>query len=682
MLERLPDALLLVRDQGRGPRIGWANPAASALLGWDLAELSLEAPTVGRVAPTGDLERLLSPLRLGSGRIALLRRTGETVTASATAVPLPPDDGSSVWAVVLHDDDERMRARDQRQAELRLTALAQNLPIGIAFSEVGLRLGYVNDAMARTFGRTVDELLGVGWLDLLREADRERLVGLLESTPDGGDFEHVLRILRPDGDERWLSIKVVIIPVVDRASGFVATFEDVTDSRQREASLSWQAQHDALTGLGNRQQFDEALQQIVEQQGKRSGEATPMLDGLAVIFVDLDDFKNVNDRLGHEAGDQLLVEFAGRLRTATDAKDQVCRLGGDEFVVLCHDVWTDRACQVIADRLLDALRAPIMIGSGSVSLSASIGIMRADGTRTARDLLRAADSAMYAAKQNGKNRAYGPAQLLSAQVSVDPIRLLGSLRDTLMDGGLRVVYQPIRHLTSGRVLSVEALARWDGPDGPVPPSVFIPMAETAGLIGQLGEHVLRRACADLAEWRSQPEGQLPDRASVNVSAAQLADERFPDFVEQVLREYGLPPEALCLELTEQVAIADLTTGLATLNTLQELGVGLALDDFGTGYCSLTYLHQLPVSVLKLDRTFTAALDQPAAARVVRAMTRLGADLGLTVVAEGIERHEQAAALRRFGCRYGQGFLLGRPQGAGDLARELAETAIDAPGGRP
>jgi EAL domain-containing protein (putative c-di-GMP-specific phosphodiesterase class I) len=223
-------------------------------------------------------------------------------------------------------------------------------------------------------------------------------------------------------------------------------------------------------------------------------------------------------------------------------------------------------------------------------------------------------------------------------------------------------------------VSVEALARWDGPDGPVPPAIFIPMAETAGLIGQLGEHVLRQACTDLARWRSLADGALPHQVCVNVSAAQLADPAFPEMVSTILADTGVPPAALCVELTEQVAIADLTRGRAALSALQRLGVRVALDDFGTGYCSLTYLHRLPVNLIKLDRTFTAALDEPAATHIVRCITSLGAELGLTIVAEGIERPEQAAALQGVDCRFGQGYLLGRPAPADELIASLRAAA--------
>jgi EAL domain-containing protein (putative c-di-GMP-specific phosphodiesterase class I) len=360
------------------------------------------------------------------------------------------------------------------------------------------------------------------------------------------------------------------------------------------------------------------------------------------------------------------------LRASVRDTDLVCRLGGDEFALLCHDIRDDKSCREITDRLLDVLRAPVSIGRGSVSLSASIGIIRADGNRTARDILRDADIALTRAKRAGKDRAVGPEldSGCATPVTVDPIGLLGALRDTLADGLLRVVYQPIRSLETGHVMSVEALARWDGPDGPVPPAVFIPMAETAGLIGQLGEHVLRRACEDLARWRSEGDDDLPHQVCVNVSAAQLGDPAFPTLVSTILDESGLPPSALCLELTEQVAIADLTKGQAALRALQRTGVRVALDDFGTGYCSLTYLHRLPVNLLKLDRSFTAALEDPAAAHIVRCITQLGAELGLTVVAEGIERPEQAAALQQVECRYGQGYLLGRPAPADDLLAQL------------
>lgn len=568
----------------------------------------------------------------------------------------------------------------ERLAEQRLTALAQNLPIGIAFSEVGLRLGYVNDALVRLFGRTVDDLLGTGWLSLLRKHDQDHLLAALDATAVGNEFEQVLRLQRSDGEERWLAAKFVVVPVLDGVTGFVATFEDVTESRQREASLSWEARHDLLTGLENRQSFDDALRRVVQAQSVLAGDPESKPVDIAVVFLDVDDFKKVNNRLGHEAGDQFLLELGGRLRAAVRDSDLVCRLSGDEFAVLCHDVKDDRSCHDITDRLLAAVRAPVSIGRGSVTLSASIGIVRADGTRSPREMLRDADAALTRAKREGKDRAVGPVleDTCVPAVNVDPIGLVGALRDTLADGRLRVAYQPIRALDTGQVVSVEALARWDGPDGPVPPAIFIPMAETAGLIGQLGEQVLRQACTDLAHWRSSADGALPHQVCVNVSAAQLSDPEFPELVATILAEAGLPPAALCVELTEQVAIADLTRGRAALSALQRIGVRIALDDFGTGYCSLTYLHRLPVNLLKLDRTFTAALEDPAAAHIVRCITQLAKGLGLTVVAEGIERPDQAAALQEVDCRFGQGYLFGHPAAAEDLVTRLR---ADAAGGQ-
>jgi diguanylate cyclase (GGDEF)-like protein/PAS domain S-box-containing protein len=598
------------------------------------------------------------------------------LTSSAGLIPAMPHPRQEAASAQSSAPAVPGASRAEQLAEQRLTALAQNLPIGIAFSEVGLRLGYVNDALVRLFGRTVDDLLGTGWLNFLSKHDQDQLLAGLDATAVGSQFEQVLRLHRADGEEHWLAAKFVVVPVLDGVTGFVATFEDVTESRQREASLSWEARHDLLTGLDNRQSFDDALRRVVQAQSVLTGDPEPKPAGIAVVFLDVDDFKKVNDRLGHEAGDQFLLELGGRLRAAVRDSDLVCRLSGDEFALLCHDVKDDGACRDITDRLLAAVRAPVSIGRGSVALSASIGIVRADGTRTPREMLRDADAALTRAKREGKDRAVGPVLegACVAAVQVDPIGLLGALRDALADGRIRVVYQPIRALDTGQVVSVEALARWDGPDGPVPPAIFIPMAETAGLIGQLGEHVLRQACTDLARWRSLADGALPHQVCVNVSAAQLADPAFPEMVSTILADTGVPPAALCVELTEQVAIADLTRGRAALSALQRLGVRVALDDFGTGYCSLTYLHRLPVNLIKLDRTFTAALDEPAATHIVRCITSLGAELGLTIVAEGIERPEQAAALQGVDCRFGQGYLLGRPAPADELIASLRAAA--------
>jgi diguanylate cyclase (GGDEF)-like protein len=475
---------------------------------------------------------------------------------------------------------------------------------------------------------------------------------------------------------------------------------DVTERTRLEAELTRQALHDPLTGLGNRALFRARVEAALARAARDGGAAAGA--GVAVLFLDLDNFKTVNDSLGHGAGDVLLTTVARRLLSATRGCDAVARLGGDEFAVLLDAVRDPAEAVVVAERVLDALRRPVHLEGAEVAAPASIGIATSAHADTAEALLRDADVAMYRAKAHGRAhyRVFEPAMHAAA---LTRLQLEGELRRAVErqveqrverrvgrggewhdaapapDGGaapdpgaFRVAYQPIVALATGEVRGVEALVRWHHPDrGVVAPGQFVPLAEETGLVVPLGRWVLGEACRQAGEWRRAHPRAAALRVSVNVAERQLRDPALVDDVRAALAAADLPAEALLLEITEGALMQDPDRAARTLAALRALGVRVAVDDFGTGYSSLGYLQQFPIDVLKIDRAFVAALGAAGGARphrrpgvddaaLVRAIVHLGQTLALETVAEGIEDAGQAAALDALGCALGQGYHFARP----------------------
>jgi diguanylate cyclase len=460
-----------------------------------------------------------------------------------------------------------------------------------------------------------------------------------------------------------LAAVVLFLLVVARMAGFVQQV-------QRQASqLEDLAMRDALTGLANRRHFEQELRAAL-----RGGR--PQL-----ALLDLDGFKAVNDELGHLVGDRLLVVLAERLVAAlADSRAMVARMGGDEFAVLLHDAGPEEADAAVR-RLVEVLRQPIQAGEHELLASAAIGVADGAGVTDPFEVLRRADVAMYAAKRGtGTDHRYAPEL---DELAGEQARIGAELRTALDAGQFRVAYQPIVALPNARTVAVEALVRWDHPErGLVEPADFIPAAENNGLVVELGEWVLRTACADAAQWRARWGDSAPEKVSVNVSARQLARPGFADTVAAALQHSALPPECLAVEVTE-TAVFEAGPAVAALDELHKLGVRIALDDFGTGHSSLGLLQTVPVDILKVDKSFVDGITAEGRRAVIaRAVIEVANGLGLAAVAEGVETAEQAAELHRLGYRLAQGYYFGGPVADPDYGAPGAGRDVGTPGARP
>jgi diguanylate cyclase (GGDEF)-like protein/PAS domain S-box-containing protein len=577
--------------------------------------------------------------------------------------------------------NERLRRAGEtelaRQRD-RLQAVFDAVPTGLIVVDAERRIVDLNPSAAEllgvpdgTEGVPLDDVLmpdpadptSAATLAVLAEAMRAGLpwrgADIHVSTPTAGGFP---------GNLAFSPLRDDFGP-----AGGVLSVSDVSERLSAAAELAWRASHDALTGLPNRTSLLERLTALL---------ATPDADPVAVLFIDLDRFKLVNDTLGHAAGDLLLMTAVERIVGAVRADDMVARLGGDEFVILRPGVVQTSDAIALADRIVATLSHPFAIGSDTSFVSASIGVTIGTAGQAAADLIRDADVALYQAKDRGRARAVLFDEAMRDAVA-ERVRLERQLRHALDDDDLTVVFQPIVRGADGVLAGFEALVRWHGPEFTVEPQVFVPLAEDAGLVGVLGEWVLETTVDFL---NSLKDIGAPDvSASVNLSALQLSDPRIAERIEGLVARLHVPPWRLVLEITETALLDDPDLARDRLVDLRAIGVRIALDDFGTGYSSLSALRSFPLDSLKIDRTFVSGVIDSARDRaIVSAVTALGHGLGMTVVAEGVETVEQAQALVDLGCDRLQGFHLGYPMSADD-ARALAAQprdprwAADGPG---
>jgi diguanylate cyclase (GGDEF)-like protein len=452
---------------------------------------------------------------------------------------------------------------------------------------------------------------------------------------------------------------------------------DVERQRALEEQIHHQAFHDSLTGLANRALFEDRLNHALERLRRDERQ------GAAVVFIDLDDFKTVNDSLGHAAGDDLLRAFAGCLADCTRRADTVARFGGDEFAVLVEGFMADDAAAVIADRIHAALEEPIRLEQDDVYVHASVGIASGDVALTADEVVRNADLAMYSAKADGKGQSafFEPSMHSAARKR---LQLTGDLRRALGEGQLSINYQPLIRLDDGRMLGAEALLRWAHPEhGLVPPAEFIPLAEESGLILSIGSYVLNEACRQLKVWQSEHPGNHPDYISVNLSVRQFQREgHVVEEVRSALEQAGIEGSNLMLEITESVLMEDRQPIIRDLDAVRKMGVRIAIDDFGTGYSALSYLREFPIDTVKMDRSFVHNLGQGSAdSALVRSVVELGEALDMQIIAEGIEVQGQLDSVTGLRCDIGQGYFFAPPLDP-DAMRNLLNGEAPPPEGYP
>ncbi|MCZ2826455.1 MULTISPECIES: putative bifunctional diguanylate cyclase/phosphodiesterase [unclassified Modestobacter] len=663
-------AVLVVEQVGAVLRVGWSNERVATLLGYGPEDL--RAVAVEQLLPSlggGELKLLLRRERTVHMTLPVRCASGALLDCVVSAVPVPPPAGRR-WTLRVTstaNETERALRATADASERRFATLTERSPVPTLLSEQGMRLAHVNDAFCALVGMQAEQLLGTGWLDAVHPDDLETVIGQAVAVLEGGDQTAQARLVRQDGSERSTVIRFAHVFTPGVGTGFIGTIEDITDRLAFEARLAHQANHDPLTGLPNRTRLAEHV----------AARFRPGAGGLACIFLDLDNFKVVNDSLGHTAGDALLVEVAGRLRATVRPGDLVARFGGDEFVVVCQQVSEDDAV-ALAERIGEALHRPLTLAGVELHPRASVGVTVQTAEHTAaEELIRDCDIAMYQAKAAGKGRITVLDSEARAQAR-DKLRLVADLREAIDHREITLMYQPIFSTTERTAVTVESLARWQHPErGAIPPSTFVALAEESGLVSALGLLVLDETCRQLAEWDGRLGSAAPQRANVNVSALQL-DANLHGHVRSALLRHGLQPSRLSIEITESALMTDPAAARAVLLQLRELGVRISIDDFGTGYSSLAYLRHLPVDCLKVDRSFVAELAD-GHPEITTAVIALARSLGLDTVAEGVETEQQADELARLGATYLQGFSLAAPLSGDDAATWFADAQTAATG---
>ena len=543
-----------------------------------------------------------------------------------------------------------------RESEARFRSLVQNSSDIIAVVDADSTIRYLTPSVERLLGHRPEALLGRRLFDLLHGEDQARAASVLAETLayPAGPAPVEWRLRRRQGE--WFFAEVTVTNLIDDPTigGLVLTIRDIQERKALESQLTHQAFHDPLTKLANRALLAD---RVSHAQARSQRDGRPC----AVLLLDLDDFKAINDTLGHVAGDEVLMEVARRLHACIRAGDTAARLGGDEFALLLEDTPDAAKALEVAERIAVALKDPVMLGGTEAFLSASMGIAVGVPSEPEGELLRNADVALYHAKERGKGRCEVFEPSMRAAV-MDRLQLGVDLHRALAGSEFILLYQPIVDLQSGQIVGAEALLRWRHPErGILSPAEFIPLAEETGQIVPIGRWVLEEACR---RGRILSDGRkTPLHMSVNLSARQLQENDLEDQVVGALRAGGLDPQNLVLEVTESLIMLEPRKMIARLRALRELGVRLAIDDFGTGYSSLAYLQNLPVDILKIDRSFIHEAASAGLSPLARGIVDLGRAMRLVMVAEGIERREQADALRSVGCELGQGFHLARPMEA-------------------
>ncbi len=555
---------------------------------------------------------------------------------------------------------ERVRRRAawaQAASDTRFGSLVQHSTDLITILDGADTIRYTSPAIAHVFGHDATALEGTSLRDLVHADDIVPMLGFLTDAARPGSHAATTHWRLRSATGRWRKVENVAVNLLadPNVRGVVLTTRDVSHRAALEEQLEHRAFHDELTGLANRALFTNRVDQAL-LRASREAQRT------AVLFLDLDDFKEINDSLGHAAGDALLTQGADRLRACLRAGDTAARLGGDEFAVLLEGCQNDgEEAMHVAERISNAFARPFALEDREVFATASVGLAITSGGESADELLRNADLAMYLAKKRGKARVERFAPHMHEEV-VEQLDLLADLRYAIERDELELEYQPIVDLATRKVSGLETLVRWDHPRrGRIAPAEFIPIAEQSGLILPIGRWVMLHACTHARHWSRSLTELLPVTVTVNLSARQLGDVDLIDDVANALRVAGLSKDQLVLEVTESTLLANSEETVGILTELKALGVRLAIDDFGTGYSSLSHLHRFPVDVLKIDKSFVDGIaNGPRADALASAVIALGNSLGLKTVAEGIENEAQYAALLALGCTFGQGYLFSHP----------------------
>ena len=644
LIHRDSDGVLMIGLDGR---VRHANPAAVRLFGRPLDQLSGQLIGV--------------PLSSTEATLLDIAREGERTVVELYVVDTVWGGEGVLLAALRNVTSHALAETALRVSEERYALAARAANDGLWDWDLVADKIYYSPRWKLMLGFDVHDIPSVpsAWFERIHPEDNERVRSAIAAHIDGTTelFENEYRMLHKNGSWRWVLCRGLAVRDENgRATRMAGSQSDVTHRKLAEEQLAHRAFYDPLTNLPNRALFIDRLRQALRRSSRRKEHL------FAVLFLDVDRFKMVNDSLGHMAGDRLLVMIARRLELSLRPGDTVARLGGDEFTVLLDDIRDVSDAMRVADRIQRELEMPFNVGGQELFTSASIGIaLSATGYDKPDDILRDADTAMYKAKAEGRAR-YELFDKGMHERAVSLLLMEADLRRAIERSELRVHYQPIVALDTGRIAGVEALARWQHPSrGLVSPAEFIPIAEETGLILPIGRWVLHEACRQMAAWRDQFGFDLPLEVAVNLSGRQLALADLVSQIAEVLRETSLEPERLRLEITESVVMERPEVVSTMLKELRRTGVKLSIDDFGTGYSSLAYLQRFPADTLKIDRSFVSPMGSRGEnSEIARTIVTIGHNLGMRVVAEGVETAEQLAHLRGLSCEAAQGFFISKP----------------------
>ncbi|MGI8553368.1 MAG: putative bifunctional diguanylate cyclase/phosphodiesterase [Dehalococcoidia bacterium] len=668
---RARDAII-VADAQNG-RISLWNPAAEALFGYTSEEaLQLTVDVLVPERPRAQNRAGLAFYAAGGHgplideasivQLPALTKDGLEISIELTLTPVdgPLQENRYVLAIVRDISERRQVESALRVSEERFRSLVQHATDVISVLDADRTLRYISPSVERVLGCQAEELIGEDALERIHPDDAAHGQGALRravNQPEGLPPPAVYRMRHRDGSWRYLETTIANLLDDPSVAGLVLTSRDIGERIALDEQLTSQTLYDPLTGLPNRGLFIDRLKHAFAAAQRRKSNIT-------VLFLDLDDFKVVNDSLGHASGDDLLIAVARRLSSFLRSSDTVARFSGDEFALLIEQAPYPSASIRLAERVIAAFRQPFLLGEREIALSASIGVAHREAAaeRTEpEDLTREADTALYHAKAGGKGRLahFEPGMSVAARERLEFFTDLRRAEERLE---LKVVYLPEVDLASGSIVGMEALVRWQHPvRGLLSPGAFIALAEETGVIVPIGRWVLNEACHQMERWQAARSGGPSLVLSVNLSAREVEQRDLVAHIERILRETGLDPRQLRLELSESVLLREAASTVRTLQSLKEFGISLVLDDFGTGYSSLGFLRRFPVDTVKIDGSFIREMTRDSgAAVIVNTIITLADAFGLDVTAEGIETQRQLTLLRRLRCPRGQGFLFSQP----------------------